>query len=197
MMPGFLLGFVLAAAGVGMVLAALTVSYRDFRYVVPFLIQLWMFVTPVLYPTTIVPERWRPFYYLNPMAGLIDGFRMALTAGRSRGPTWCPRWASRRSSSWPGRPASARWRSGLLTSSDARSEPDASVRVARGRSAPADAVAIRVDSLSKSYRLGALARGNRTFREAIMGAVAAPVALPRAEERPRRVRPRPSGPSRT
>jgi lipopolysaccharide transport system permease protein len=79
LMPGFLLGFVLAAAGVGMVLAALTVSYRDFRYVVPFLTQLWMFLTPVLYPTAIVPERWRPFYYLNPMAGLIDGFRMALT----------------------------------------------------------------------------------------------------------------------
>ncbi len=71
----------------------------------------------------------------------------------------------------------------MLTSSDARSEPDVSVRLARGRSAPSDAVAIRVDSLSKSYRLGALARGNRTFREAIMGAMAAPLrSLGRRED---------------
>jgi lipopolysaccharide transport system permease protein len=76
--PLFLAGVVLAASGMGMLLSALTVSYRDFRYVVPFLSQIWMFLTPVMYPGSIVPERWRRLYYLNPMAGLIDGFRGAL-----------------------------------------------------------------------------------------------------------------------
>jgi lipopolysaccharide transport system permease protein len=78
LLPLCLLGAVLAAAGVGTLLAALTVAYRDFRYVVPFLVQIWMFVTPVIYPTSIVPERWRWLFALNPMAGIIDGFRAAL-----------------------------------------------------------------------------------------------------------------------
>src|SRR5205085_1726974 len=80
LVPLLLLGTVLAAAGVGSLLAALTVAYRDFRYVVPFLIQLWMFVTPVIYPVAIVPPAWRPALALNPMAGLIDGFRSAFLA---------------------------------------------------------------------------------------------------------------------
>ena len=56
-MPVFLVGVMLAALGVGTLLSALTVSYRDFRYVVPFMTQIWMFVTPVMYPSSIVPER--------------------------------------------------------------------------------------------------------------------------------------------
>ena len=76
--PLFVLAVLLLTAGVGAVLSALTVSYRDFQYVVPFTIQLWMYVTPVMYPASIVPERWRWFYYLNPMAGLVEGFRAAV-----------------------------------------------------------------------------------------------------------------------
>jgi lipopolysaccharide transport system permease protein len=78
LIPFLLAGTFLAAAGVGALLAALTVSYRDFRYVVPFLVQTWMFMTPVIYPTAIVPERWRWALALNPMTGLIDGFRAAI-----------------------------------------------------------------------------------------------------------------------
>jgi lipopolysaccharide transport system permease protein len=77
LLPLFVLGTVLAASGVGVLLSALTVSFRDFQYVIPFLVQLWLFVTPVIYPTAVVPERWRWALALNPMAGLIDGFRAA------------------------------------------------------------------------------------------------------------------------
>lgn len=73
--PLFLIGVILVATGVGSLLSALTVAYRDFRYVVPFLVQMWMFATPVIYPTNIVPLRWRWVLSINPMAGLIDGFR--------------------------------------------------------------------------------------------------------------------------
>jgi lipopolysaccharide transport system permease protein len=78
--PLFLLGTVLAATGVGALLSALTVAYRDFQYVVPVMVQLWMFVTPVIYPPSIVPEQWRWLLALNPMTGLIDGFRAAFLA---------------------------------------------------------------------------------------------------------------------
>lgn len=70
-----LLGVVVVTIGVGAFLAALTVAYRDFRFVVPFLIQLWLFVTPVIYPSTLLPEPWRLVQALNPLAGLLDGFR--------------------------------------------------------------------------------------------------------------------------
>lgn len=78
LLPLFLVGTVLCAAGIGSLLSAMIVAYRDFRYVVPFLIQIWMYVTPVIYPSSIVPERWRWVFSLNPMAGLIDGYRAAL-----------------------------------------------------------------------------------------------------------------------
>lgn len=81
LVPLLLAGTLLAATGMGSLLAALTVSYRDFRYVVPFMIQLWMFATPVIYPSSLVPERWRTLLALNPMAGLIDGFRAAFLGG--------------------------------------------------------------------------------------------------------------------
>lgn len=67
-----------ASLGVGMLLAALTVAYRDFRYVIPFLVQIWMFVSPVAYSLEIVPERWRLAYCANPLAGILDGFRAAI-----------------------------------------------------------------------------------------------------------------------
>jgi lipopolysaccharide transport system permease protein len=80
LVPLFLVGTILAAAGVGSLLSALTVAYRDFQYVVPFMVQLWMFVTPVIYPPSIVPVRWRWLLSLNPMSGLIDGFRSSFLA---------------------------------------------------------------------------------------------------------------------
>ncbi len=67
-----------AAAGVGSGLAALCGMYRDVRYVVPFMMQIWMFASPVIYPLSAVPPRWRPLFVLNPMAGVVDGFRAAL-----------------------------------------------------------------------------------------------------------------------
>lgn len=70
-------GVMLAALGVGILLSALTVSYRDFRFVVPFMVQFWMFATPVAFPASIVPEEWRWALHLNPMTGLIEGFRAA------------------------------------------------------------------------------------------------------------------------
>jgi lipopolysaccharide transport system permease protein len=67
-----------AALAGGLWLAALTARYRDVRYVVPFLLQLWLFVTPVAYPSSLVPERWRGVYALNPMVGVVDAFRAVL-----------------------------------------------------------------------------------------------------------------------
>lgn len=80
--PILLLAVVFIALGVGTLLSALTVAYRDFRYVVPFLLQSWLYVTPVVYPASIVPEKWHWLLYLNPMAGLVDGFR-AVFLGRA------------------------------------------------------------------------------------------------------------------
>lgn len=75
--PLLVAGTVFIALGVGVLLSALTVAYRDFRYVIPFLVQLWMFATPVVYPASLVPEQWRWLLFLNPMAGFIEGFRSA------------------------------------------------------------------------------------------------------------------------
>jgi lipopolysaccharide transport system permease protein len=69
---------VLTALGVSVWLSALDVQYRDVRYAVPFFIQVWLFATPVIYSATDVPERWRPVLALNPMTGVIEGFRWAL-----------------------------------------------------------------------------------------------------------------------
>ena len=77
-LPGLVLITACAALGVGLALAALTVSYRDIRHVVPFLIQCWLYVSPVVYPVSVVPEKWRFWLALNPMTGLIDGYRSAL-----------------------------------------------------------------------------------------------------------------------
>ncbi len=77
-LPFLILGMMVAALGVGLLLSALNVAYRDFRYVVPFMLQLWLFLTPVIYPVSIVPARWQWLLQLNPMTGLIQGFRSAL-----------------------------------------------------------------------------------------------------------------------
>lgn len=77
--PLFLLLAVVTALGVGLWLSALNAIYRDVRYVVPFLVQFWMFASPVAYPSSLVPQKWRWLYGLNPMAGVIEGFRWSLT----------------------------------------------------------------------------------------------------------------------
>jgi lipopolysaccharide transport system permease protein len=79
LLPCFLLLAIFTALGVGLWLSALNALYRDVRYVVPFLVQFWLFASPVAYPSSLVPERWRWLYGLNPMAGVIEGFRWALT----------------------------------------------------------------------------------------------------------------------
>ncbi|HEV8001416.1 MAG TPA: ABC transporter permease [Planctomycetaceae bacterium] len=78
LVPVFFLGTVLTSLGVGTLLAALVIAYRDFRYVLTFLVQIWMFASPVAYPLSVVPERYRLWYALNPMVGMISGFRSAL-----------------------------------------------------------------------------------------------------------------------
>ncbi len=77
-LPLFLLLMVVTALGLGFWLSALNVEFRDVMYVVPFLNQFWLFVTPVVYSSTLVPEQWRVLYGLNPMAGVVEGFRWAL-----------------------------------------------------------------------------------------------------------------------
>ncbi len=84
--PLFVLLAVAAALAVGLWLAALNVQYRDFRYTIPFLTQFWMFASPVAYPSSLVPQAWRPLYGLNPMAGVIEGFRWALL--NKADPSW-------------------------------------------------------------------------------------------------------------
>jgi lipopolysaccharide transport system permease protein len=83
-LPLFLLLAVLTALGVGLWLSALNAIYRDVRYVLPFLVQFWMFASPVAYPSSLVPEKWRWLYGLNPMAGVIEGFRWSLAGGGER-----------------------------------------------------------------------------------------------------------------
>ena len=77
-LPLFLLLAFMAALGCGLWLSALNVRYRDIGYVIPFLIQIWLFITPVAYSSSIVPERWKTLYAMNPMAGVVEGFRWAL-----------------------------------------------------------------------------------------------------------------------
>jgi lipopolysaccharide transport system permease protein len=81
----FVLPFVLlalaTAIGVGSLLAAINVRFRDVRYVVPFLMQLWLFASPVVYSAELLPDSWRTVYYLNPMAGVVEGFRWAALGG--------------------------------------------------------------------------------------------------------------------
>jgi lipopolysaccharide transport system permease protein len=71
------------AAGIGMILGSLNVRYRDFQYVIPFLLQIWLYASPIVYSVQIVPKSFLFWYYLNPMAGLIDLFRFAVTGQTS------------------------------------------------------------------------------------------------------------------
>ena len=77
-LPGFVLIAFLAALGPGLLITALNVEYRDFRYVIPFVVQLGLYVSPVGFSSAVVPGKWRLLYSLNPMVGVIDGFRWAI-----------------------------------------------------------------------------------------------------------------------
>jgi lipopolysaccharide transport system permease protein len=77
-LPAFLLLALITSLGAGLWLSALNVEFRDVRYVVPFLTQLWLFASPIIYSSATVPQPWRSIYGLNPMAGVIEGFRWAL-----------------------------------------------------------------------------------------------------------------------
>jgi homopolymeric O-antigen transport system permease protein len=78
LLPAFVIGIILSASGMGLALSALNVSFRDVKYAVPFLVQMGLFVTPVIYPGNYVPHRWRFLLALNPMAGMVTGFRYCL-----------------------------------------------------------------------------------------------------------------------
>lgn len=82
-LPCFILIAFAASMGAGLWLASLNVQYRDFRYIVPFLVQFGLYVSPVGFSTNVVPEQWRFLYSLNPMVGVIDGFRWAILGGES------------------------------------------------------------------------------------------------------------------
>jgi lipopolysaccharide transport system permease protein len=80
-LPAFLLLAVLAAGGISLWLSALNVEFRDVRYVLPFLTQLWLYATPVVYPLSLIPEKWRLVAAINPMCGVVEGFRWSLLGG--------------------------------------------------------------------------------------------------------------------
>jgi lipopolysaccharide transport system permease protein len=84
LLPGFAGLAFMASAGVGAWITALNVKYRDFRYVVPFVVQLGLFISPVGFSSSIIPDTWRLVYSLNPMVGVIDGFRWCLLGGQSQ-----------------------------------------------------------------------------------------------------------------
>jgi lipopolysaccharide transport system permease protein len=85
-LPLFILLAIATALAVGLWLSALNVQYRDVRYTIPFLTQFWLFATPIAYPSSLVPEGWRTLYGLNPMAGVVEGFRWALLGTNAPGP---------------------------------------------------------------------------------------------------------------
>lgn len=80
-LPGFTILAFLAALGPGLYLTALNVKYRDFRYVIPFIVQFGLFISPVGFSSDVIPEKWRLLYSLNPMVGVIDGFRWSICRG--------------------------------------------------------------------------------------------------------------------
>jgi lipopolysaccharide transport system permease protein len=87
MVPLFLLIALLTALGMGLYITSLNVKFRDFRYVIPFIIQLGLYISPVGFSSSVIPDQYRLWYSLNPMVGVIDGFRWAILGGDSQ-PYW-------------------------------------------------------------------------------------------------------------
>ncbi len=88
LLPGFIILALLASLGPGLWITALNVKYRDFRYVIPFVVQFGLYVSPVGFSSKVIPEQWRMLYSLNPMVGVIDGFRWCILGGES--PVYMP-----------------------------------------------------------------------------------------------------------
>ena len=84
LLPGFLLIALLTAMGIGLYITSLNVKFRDFRYVIPFIVQLGLYLSPVGFSSSVIPEQYRFWYSLNPMVGVIDGFRWAILGGQSQ-----------------------------------------------------------------------------------------------------------------
>jgi lipopolysaccharide transport system permease protein len=84
LLPAFVFLAVLASLGPSFMIAALNVKYRDFRYIIPFIVQLGLYVSPVGFSSAVVPDKWRFWYSANPMVGVIDGFRWCVLGGDSR-----------------------------------------------------------------------------------------------------------------
>ena len=95
LLPFFVVLAILASLGPGLWVTAVNVQYRDFRYVIPFLVQFGLYVSPVGFSSSVVPEKWRLLYSLNPLVGIIDGFRWCILGGAR---SICP--ASASASSW-------------------------------------------------------------------------------------------------
>lgn len=83
LLPGFILVAILAALGPGLWITAMNVKYRDFRFVVPFIVQIGMYISPIGFSSSVIPEKYRLLYSLNPMVGVIDGFRWCILGGES------------------------------------------------------------------------------------------------------------------
>ena len=88
LLPALVALILMVSVGCGLWLSALNVEYRDFQYVIPFLVQIWMFVTPVIYPVSMLPEKYRWVLSLNPMGGIIEGFRAAVLGHQAI--SWTP-----------------------------------------------------------------------------------------------------------
>src|SRR4029077_21027092 len=83
LLPAFTLAAFIASVGPGLWITAINVRYRDFRYVIPFLVQFGLYISPVGFSSSVVPERWRFVYSLNPLVGIIDGFRWCILRGEA------------------------------------------------------------------------------------------------------------------
>lgn len=81
-LPIFIFLVLLTSLGTGLLLSALTVKYRDFRYITPFIIQLGLYISPVGFSSDLIPEKWKLFYYINPIVGIIDGFRWSICGNK-------------------------------------------------------------------------------------------------------------------
>jgi len=92
LLPGFVLLAVLSSLGPALLITALNVKYRDFRYIIPFIVQFGLYATPVGYSSALVPAQWRFWYSLNPVVGVIDGFRWCILGGNS--PLYLPGFAA-------------------------------------------------------------------------------------------------------
>lgn len=86
LLPVFVLFTIIAALGVGIWLSALTIRYRDFQHIVPFMVQIGLYATPIAYPASIVPNKYQLLYHINPMAGVVEGFRWSITGGNALEP---------------------------------------------------------------------------------------------------------------